>query len=101
MLGFAQFSAKENVDAMWYFVLEVTAVQIQSTVVKEILLNSKENYDLIIYEACASESFSGIFSKFKAPIVAIEAYADANWNWDSMGVANYPSVFQQPFFSFR
>jgi len=81
--------------------LAASKVQIQSTAVKEVLLNSKENYDLIIYESCSTESLSGIFSKFKAPIVAIEAYADAFWNWDSMGVANYPSVFQQPFFSFR
>jgi len=88
-------------DAYWYFSAAVTSVQMQSPAVKELLLNSEEKYDLIIYEPCTTESFSGIFSKFKAPIVAIEAYADAFWNWDSMGVANYPSVFQQPFFTFR
>jgi len=101
VLKFAQLNAKENMDGYWYCSLEVSAVQIQSSAVKEVLVNSKEDYDLIIYEPCTNECFSGIFSKFNIPIVAIQAYGDGFWNWDSMGVANNPSVFPQPFFTFR
>jgi hypothetical protein len=92
---------KEHINALWDFSLDVSAHQANTPSIKEVLINSKETYDLIIYEACASESFAGAFSKIKAPILAINAYADAFWSWDSMGVANYPSVYTQPMFSFR
>jgi hypothetical protein len=92
---------KEHINALWDFSLDVSAHQANTPCIKEVLINSKETYDLIIYEACASESLAGAFSKIKAPILAINAYADAFWSWDSMGVANYPSVYTQPMFSFR
>lgn len=101
MIGFAFISMKEHIESLWEFSLDVSAHQAQAHAIKQVLINSKDTYDLIIYEACASESLAGAFSKIKAPIVAINAYADAFWSWDSMGVANYPSVYIQPMFSFR
>jgi len=101
VIGFAFISVKEQIEVLWDYALHISAFQAQESAVKEYLVNSKETYDLIIYEACVSESLAGAFSKFKAPIVAINAYADAFWSWDSMNVANYPSAYPQPMFTFR
>jgi hypothetical protein len=92
---------KLHIEVLWDHVLHISALQAQENAVKKYLVDSKETYDLIVYEACASESLAGAFSKFKAPIVAINAYADAFWSWDSMNVANYPSTYTQPMFTFR
>ncbi|CAB3377025.1 Hypothetical predicted protein [Cloeon dipterum] len=92
-IEFAHLGIKGNIDAFWDFATEVNPTQVQSEVSKRLLIDSKEKYDLVIYEMCMSEVFVAILPKFQAPIVAINAYADGWWNWESFGVDARPSIF--------
>ncbi|XP_065332906.1 uncharacterized protein LOC135934838 [Cloeon dipterum] len=92
-IEFAHLGIKGNIDAFWDFATEVNPTQAKSEVSKRLLIDSKEKYDLVIYEMCMSEVFVAILPKFQAPIVAIDAYADGWWNWEAFGVDARPSIF--------
>jgi hypothetical protein len=100
ILDLVPFGAVVQTEVVWYLSNEVTSKQLQSPVVKQVLIEKRDKFDLIIFENCAGDAFSSIFHKFEAPVVAMCPYADAFWAWDTFGVPNYPSTYLQPLVSF-
>ncbi|CAB3377023.1 Hypothetical predicted protein [Cloeon dipterum] len=102
VLDLMSLSTKEHVEAVWDYASAIGMMQVESGAAKKLqeLFESDEKFDLIIFELCFGEHFASILPRFKAPIFAIDAYADGFWNWDFLNVDNHPSVYVQPLLSY-
>lgn len=63
---------------------------LQSKQVHE-LLNSEENYDIILMEMFNSHCFAGFIEKFKAPFIGLSSHVLMPWTNDWFGNPNNPS----------
>ncbi|CAB3377024.1 Hypothetical predicted protein [Cloeon dipterum] len=102
VLELTNLGPKEHVEAIWEYATAIGALQIESSAAKKLqeLSESDEKFDLIIFELCYGEHFASLFPRFRAPIFAINAYADGFWNWDFLDVDNHPSVYVQSVLSY-
>ncbi|XP_059469651.1 UDP-glucosyltransferase 2-like [Neocloeon triangulifer] len=82
-----------NIVFVFEWLYMTCQMQIKANGTREAILDSKERYDLIIYESTGVDCFLGTMHKFAGtPSVAISAYGFSCFNCDPTGVWCPPST---------
>ncbi|XP_059481176.1 UDP-glucosyltransferase 2-like [Neocloeon triangulifer] len=101
VMELTDLNLKEQLENLWIYGDSINKMQSQTDLPKQLVKESQNQYDLVIFEFCFGEYATTLLPSFNAPIFAINAYSDGFWHWDQMGAENYPSAFAQPLMTFR
>lgn len=61
------------------------------------LLQTDQEFDVIILEICLTEPLLGFAHKFKAPIIGVSTFVASKWTTDLVGSPSPPSFVPHPF----
>lgn len=79
--------------------LKLTNLTFQEPEVQK-LLNSKEQFDLVIMEVFVNEAHLGFGYRFNAPIIGVGTFGASLWTCEMVGSPSPPSYVPSPFLGF-